>query len=171
MKTFGRVSYIANASGLSWSGAKALFEHDRPPKRISCLSKLIEHLHATMEARLQLAYEVEDISEFLLKGCGKLVIDEVLLGPGNDSAPLSVTIPESYRLKAIRLLEECGKELALDLQQDIMPGAMQSLTNQFVKDAYSFYNLEDFELIPAIRTYAKGLLLIAKSGIKNKTIG
>ena len=66
MKKFGRTKFLNDISGLSWSGAKACLEEDRPPKRERALHSAASEIARLLKQHSKISVAVEDVEVYLL---------------------------------------------------------------------------------------------------------
>jgi len=166
-KKFGRVRFLTTISGLSWSGAKALIEDDRPPKRATAMRSMASELSQLFLLKNNIVTSPDEVERYLVSGAGPL--DKHL----HDFVdPESVTkwdissISPSLNARVVLMIHKVANEMKIDVFPDLDKQQFELLNRKLTVYCDQYSDPHTMELDTEMIALFRSMIIVAHAKLQ-----
>lgn len=169
LKRFGRTKFLESVSHLSWSGAKACLDEDRPPKREIALNSTAVELSKLLKQRRRLNVTPKNVEDYLVTGLGPLEkYIQVDLDASSGARVLwdISQIPSSFNAQVMLLIHKIANEMKIDIFSDLEEQQFELLNRKLTIYCYQYSSIDDLDMDENLLELIRSMIVVAHAKLQ-----
>jgi len=169
MKKFGRTKFLTRISQLSWSGAKACLDEDRPPKRELAINSASLEISKLLKQQRRINVTPKDVEDYLVVGSGPLESQIQINDDKEMGARLAwdiSQIPYSFNAQVMLMIHKVGNEMDIDVFTELEEQQLELLNRKMTIHCYYSDIDNNMESDESLKELIRSMIIVARAKLQ-----